>query len=223
LATSKKLHVEARLDQQSDYVDVWVLWAAIRIITKGPRPANSASFDLGMRDNTQDLGAVTYPSVTSSVLDEAAGEFVQNMGASGKVAPVATLSPKGVRAVVKAGWAFQREVWSHNFADGYETTGTNKTWTPDTSKPQYLRLTPDATDRIYDLDAPDLRWGSKKAETYNNFRQWIEWNGTRCSDYAHWYWKARWVVNTNLRKQITLNELGVGNITLPKRAHYRAK
>ena len=32
------------------------------------------------------------------------------MGASGKVAPVATLSPKGVHKVVKGGWQFKCDV-----------------------------------------------------------------------------------------------------------------
>jgi hypothetical protein len=221
LLASRKLHVEAKLGETSEFVDVWVLWAKIQILTTGARPANAAPFDLGTRDNTQNLGAVTYLSLTSSVLDEAADEFVDNMGASGKVAPVATLSPKGVHQVVKSGWGFQREVWSHNFADGRETSGTNRAWTPDSSSARYVRLTPDTNDKIYDLDAPDLRWGNKTAETYNNFRQWIEWNGKRCSDYAHWYWQARWRVNRDPKKQITLNKLGTGNITLRTRAYYR--
>jgi hypothetical protein len=221
LEKSAKRHVEVRVGETSDHLDLWILWAGITILTSGPRPAGSAPFDLGMRDNTQDLGAVTYQTVTSSVVNEAAGEFVNNMGASGKVAPVAVLSPKGVNGVVKSGWAFQREVWSRNFMDGRESVGTNKTWTRDTSKPAYLRLTPDANDKIYDLDGPDLRWGSQTSETYNNFRQWIEWNGKTCSEYAAWYWKARWRVDRDPRKQITLNELATGNTNLPARAYYR--
>lgn len=223
LGVSKKYRVEAKLGGVTDYVDVWVLWASIEILTKGTRPARAAPFDPGTRDNTNNLGAVIYKSLTSSVIDEKAGLFVDNMGASGKVAPVATLTPKGVNQIVKAGWTFEREVWSHNWSDGVKLPSTNKNWTRDTSKPNYLRLTPDVDDKIYDLDAPDIRWGQFNCETYNNFRQWIEWNTEKCSDYAPWYWQARWSLNKDQSKQITLNELGTKNIDLPSRPHFPAR
>jgi len=220
LANSRKHHVEAKLGGVTDFVDLWVLWSTVKILTKGTRPANAAPFDKGWRDDTDKLGAVTYPSTTSSVIDEAAGVFVDNMGASGKVAPVAVLSPVGVHAVVKAGWTFQREVWSHNWSDGQKIRSWNDKWTPDTSNPRYLRLIPDGDDKIYDLDAPDIRWGQSHSETYNNFRQWIEWNGDKCSDYAPWHWQARWSVDKDPKKQITLNELGPAEMKLPSTPHF---
>ena len=222
LAASKQFHIEAKLGAGSDSADIWVLWATVEILTKGPRPPNAAPFDTGMRDNTQDLGAVTYESLSSSVIDEKAGVFVQNMGASGKITAVATLSPKGVNQVVKAGWTFERQVWSHNWMDGAKAPGTNDNWTKDTSKPVYLKLTPDGGDKIYDTDAPDLRWAQFTSESYNQFRQWIEWNGEKCSDDAAWHWQARWKVDKDTRKQITLNELGTGGLTLPNKAFFPA-
>ncbi len=225
LIVSKKYHVEAKLGGVSDYVDVWVLWATIEILTKGKRPSNAAPFDPGMRDNTEKLGAVIYKSLASSVIDEKSDPpvFVDNMGASGKVVPVATLTPKGVNQVVKAGWTLERQVWSHNWIDGVRAPNTNDNWTRDTSKPNYLRLEPDVDDKIYDLDGPDIRWGQFSYETYNNFRQWVEWNAEKCSDYAPWYWQARWSLNKDLSKQITLNELSTGNIKLPSNPHFPAR
>jgi hypothetical protein len=220
LDTSRKIHVEASLGGGSESLDIWVVWASVEIKTKGKRPGNAAPFDKGSRDDTDNLGEVQYKSVISSVIDEDKGIFVDNMGASGKVAPVATLTPKGVNKVLEFGWAFERQVWSHNWMDGLPTKQTNQIWTRDTSQPQYLKLKPDSDDRIYDLDAPDVRWGAKTYETYNNFRQWIEWNGTKCSDYALWYWKARWVLNQDMKKQITLNKVDVGNMTLPDKPTY---
>jgi hypothetical protein len=222
-AVSKKYHVEAALGGVADYVDVWILWATIEILIKGTRPVRAAPFDPGTRDGTDKLGAVTYKSLSSSVIDEKAGLFVDNIGAAAKVAPVATLLPKGVSQVVKSGWAFEREVWSRNWADGRETKQTNTTWTRDTSKPNYLKLTPDSDDKIYDLDSPDLRWGQMNCETYNNFRQWIEWNKQDCSAYALWYWQARWALNKEPSRQITLNDLGAGNITLPTKPNFPAR
>jgi hypothetical protein len=222
LAISRKHHVEAKLGGVGDFIDLWVLWATAEILTKGTRPKNAAPFDHGIRDDTDKLGAVTFESLTSSVVDEKAGVFVNNRGASGKVAAAATLSPSGVNSVVKAGWTFEREVWSHNWIDGVKALTSNEKWTPDTSKPNYLRLTPDGDDKIYDLDGPDLRWGNFHSETYNNFRQWVTWNGEKCSEYALWHWQARWSVNKDPSKQITLNECGTGNIMLPKGPHFPA-
>ncbi len=182
LAISRKHHVEAKLGGLSDFIELWVLWATVEILTKGTRPKNAAPFDPGTRDNTDKLGAVTYDSLTSSVVDENTGVFVTNKGASGKVAPVARISPLGVNTVVKAGWTFEREVWSQNWIDGVKASSSKDKWTPDTSEARYLRLTPDGDDKIYDLDAPDMRWGNSHYETYNNFRQWIAWNGVKCSD-----------------------------------------
>jgi hypothetical protein len=220
LSNSRKHHCEATLGGVRDYVDLWVLWASVDIIIQGSRPVGSASFDPGTRDKTDKLGAVLYKSITASVIDEKAGRFVDNMGASAKVAPVATLTPKGVNKVIKGGFTFLRQVWSHNWSDGVKTEDSNKTWTKDTSNARYQRLIPDTKDKIYDLDAPDIRWGQRSYETYNNFRQWIEWNLTKCSDYALWYWRARWKLHKDITKQITLNDLNKGNINLPTNPFY---
>lgn len=220
LSSSKKLHVEAKLGDTKDFVDIWVVWATVEIQMRGKRPVNSAPFDAGMRDNSSNLGAVSYETPFASVIDEEAGVFANNMGASGKVAPVATLTPKGVDRVVVDGWKFEREVWTAEWRDGHVGPGTNTAWTKDTSNPKYLRLKPDGDSRIYDTDAPDLRWGESTSESYNNFRQWIEWNGEKCSDLAPWFWQARWQANKKLDQQITLNQVGPGNIKLPSKPHF---
>lgn len=221
LAASRKINVQAKFGDATDSVNIWVIWASVEIRTKGKRPANAAPFDKGSRDGSDTLGAVQYKSLSSSVIDEEKGIFVDNMGASAKVAPVATLTPKGIGKVVEFGWAFERQVWSRNWTDGSPTKNTNQTWTRDTSNPTYLKLKPDSDDRIYDLDAPDIRWGSKTYETYNNFRQWIEWNGTKCSDDALWYWQSRWKVDLDMKKQITLNDVDSGkHIKLPEKPFY---
>jgi hypothetical protein len=217
LDATRKYHVEATLGGVTESVDVWVLWAVVQILTKGTRPAGAARFDPGSRDNSDRLGAVTYMSAVSSVIDEKAGVFVDNMGASGKVAPVATLLPAGVHDVVKSGWTFERQVKTQEWSDRTSTKATTSVWKRDTSNATYLKLAPDTDDKIYDLDAPDLRWGQKSYETHNNFRQWIEWNGQRCSEDAPWYWRARWQLHRDPKKQIVLNDLGTGNIVLPDR------
>jgi hypothetical protein len=77
-------HVEAALGRVMDYVDLWVFWATIDVKTKGARPNGAAPFDPGARDNSNKLGAVTYKSLASSVIDEKAGIFGDNMGHPGR-------------------------------------------------------------------------------------------------------------------------------------------
>lgn len=197
-STSQRYHVEAELGGVRDHVDVWILWASVTILTSGTTPANAVQY--GARyDGTENLGAQSYDGGNSAV---------------GKVVPVATILPAGVNAVVQAGWSFEREKMRHDFEDGVKDASRWDTaWQNDTSDASFQRLTPDTDDKIYDRDAPNIsNFGqSDSYERYDNFRQWVEWDGTRCSDYAGWYWKARWKVDQS--PQVTLKEVNSGEIS----------
>ena len=223
--TSRRYHVQAELGGKSDSLDVWIIWATIEIRMTGQVPQNSAQFHPSMRDQTQRLGAVTYESMSGNMYGQT---YVNNIGASAKVALVATLTPNGINEVVTSGWSFRRELWVHTWVNGRpEPPGTARlsqwttAWIDDTSNADWLRLTPDGGDRIYDLDAPDIRHSLRSYEGYNNFRQWIEWNGEMCSDYAPWFWQVRWQAHRDQSKQILLNQAGNGNITLPDKPFFR--
>jgi hypothetical protein len=223
--TSRRYHVQAELGGGSDSLDVWIVWATIEIKMTGQTPQNAVQFPAGMRDESQRLGTVTYESMFGNNYGQA---YIRNMGASAKVAPIATLTPSGVHQVITSGWSFRRDLWVHTWVDGAQQSPGNthgSQWTTaridDTSPAMWLRLTPDSGDRIYDLDAPDIRHGNRSYESYNNFRQWIEWNGERCSDYAGWYWQVRWQAQRDQRRQIILNEVGSGSMTLPNESYFR--
>jgi hypothetical protein len=209
-AASKKFHVQAALGGVSDSVDVWILWATVTNNTSGTTPANAVQFG-SKYDGTEDLGAKSFDSGKKAV---------------GKVVPEATLTPAGVHNVVKSGWAFKRERMSRDWNDGakdHEGEGSsdywNTTWIDDTSYATFQKLTPDSTDKIYDRDAPNIAaFGSKDAESYNNFREWIKWAGEDCSDKAGWYWQARWKKSAS--PQVELKDVGTGSITLPTKSHY---
>jgi hypothetical protein len=223
---SAKLTVTANLNNTSRSIDIWVVSADVSVLTSGTRPRNAAPFDTGLRDGTDKLGAVTYD--VGVFLPIAPGEVVQVMLAAGKVIPVAKLSPRGVETVVKSGWAIEREVKCHDWRDGFKVESTKAWqdgWTRDTSGPAYLRLQPDDAGQIYDLDAPAVLYGDASFETYNNFRQWVEWNGERCSDYVTWHWWARWHLTKPKERQIELQDLGAGGPTraLPRRPVYPKK
>lgn len=135
---------------------------------------------------------------------EVCGAFVVNsfsMGenARGQVVAVAELAPTGVGRVISAGgksglFKFRRKVTSHDFVDGKKFVSKKSFagWVDDDSQPTLLTLDPGPDDKLYDTDGPDLPVGAASSETYNNFRQWVEWAGVPYSSYGDWFFRARW-------------------------------
>lgn len=209
-ANSKKFHVKAELGGVKDDLYVWILWADVTVLTSSTTPANAVQFGASY-DGTENLGAISYDS---------------GKQARGKVVPVGTITPVGVNAVVKGGWSFERQKLRRDFKDGVKIPSRwDMSWQPDTSLARFQKLIPDANDKIYDRDAPNIaNFGQVDSyERYDNFRQWVEWDGTRCSNYAGWYFKARW--KKDQAPQVTLKEVDSGEISpLPTETdnHYPA-
>ena len=209
-SSSKKHHIEAELGGVKDDLYVWVLWVEVTILTSGTTPKNAVQFG-AKYDGTENLGAVIYDG---------------DKQARGKIIAVAKITPDGVHDVVKSDWSFKRERMSHDWNDGNKSSpgnGANNywntSWVDDTSYACYQKLTPDTDDKIYDRDAPNIAaFGTDDAETYNNFRQWAEWGGDVCSDKAGWYWKGLWKKSS--APQVTLKDVGTGDITLPDKSHF---
>ena len=178
---ASKATIKVEYGETTRTIEIWIVSATVEILTKGPRPKGAAPRDPGTRDDTEKLGAVTFQSGFQNAINDSIAEddsdpkhWVFSTGASGKIIAVATLKPPGVSKVIKAGWTFRRRIMAHDWQDGIKVEGTKiwtATWADDTSKPRYLRLTPDDGDKIYDLDEPDIRFGRFSSETYNNFQQ----------------------------------------------------
>ncbi|OGP79420.1 MAG: hypothetical protein A2V86_01760 [Deltaproteobacteria bacterium RBG_16_49_23] len=217
---SKKYHVEAELGGVKDYVDVWVLWATITILTKDTDkiPKNSAKFH-HKYDGTEKLGVRYYNNGNA---------------AAGKVAPFAIITPKGVHEVVKSGWEFKRECFARVWKGGKKFRpgdGPDDYWNTkwvhenDTSRPRFLKLIPDSEDKIYDIDGPNIEGKTTyDVEIYYNFRQWIEWkegtDGKFCSAYAPWYFKGHWRSVVRDPPKVTMVDVGKGNTKLPDRSYF---
>ncbi len=77
-------------------------------------------------------------------------------------------------------------------------------------------LTPDLDDKVYDTDAPNLGSAAHSYETYNNFRQWLEWNGSPASDKSPWFFQARW-----REGNVTMKEVGPRHIQLPDKPFFK--
>jgi hypothetical protein len=225
-----KVTITAEYGETTRSIEIWIVSATIEILADGPRPKGAAPRDTKTRDGTEKLGPVTYPTgvqvgINDSIADDDpdSSHFVAAIGASGKIIAVATLKPAGVSKVIKAGWTFRRQIMAHDWQNGTKMKGAKtwtKTWADDTSNPRYLRLTPDDADKIYDLDEPELRVSRFSSETYNNFRQWIEWNGETCSEFAPWFFQAIWRAKADTTAQIELNKCDKGKIELPDKPRY---
>jgi len=207
--SSAVFHVRAELGGVSDELAVWVIWSSVQILTSGRRPANAQAHPpppLG--DGSDRLGAIEYDSLAQRQV-------------AGKIVAVATILPRGIHNVVISGWVLRRERWTHDWIDGTRSNPGNgrknqwnTAWVDDTLAAMSM-LTPDLDDKVYDTDAPNLGTALRAFETYNNFRQWLEWNGSRASDNSPWYFQARWQ-----NSRVTLKDVGVGNIRLPDTAFF---
>jgi hypothetical protein len=226
-----KVTIKVEYGETTRTIAIWIVSASIEILTAdGPRPKGAPPRNAKSRDGTEKLGPVTYPSgvqvgINDSIKDDDpdSSHFVAAMAASGKIIAVATLKPAGVSKVIKAGWTFRRQIMAHDWQNGIKKEGAKtwtKTWADDTSNPRFLKLTPDDADKIYDLDEPELRVARFSSETYNNFQQWVEWNGETCSEFAPWFWQAIWRAKADTTAQIELNQCDKGKIELPKAPKY---
>lgn len=150
------------------------------------------------------------------------GSMSMGENARGQVVAEATVTPKGLLKLTSDAkkfhsWKLRREVTSHDFINGVRSSHKKafKAWVADDS-PEKMQAIDIPNDKIYDTDGPDLQSSTISSETYNNFRQWLEWEGFSCSEHASWYFKSRWK-----NQKVTMKEVGAGNIDLPKSAHYR--
>ena len=114
-------------------------------------------------------------------------------------------------------FSIRRQLTAHDYVDGAPNKHKKSfgDWLDDTLLAMQV-FTSVSNDELYDTDAPDLPVATQTAETYNNFRQWLEWDGRPCSNYAYWYFQARWK-----DQQVTLKDVGQGSITLPQQAFYK--
>lgn len=203
-STSQLYRVQAALGGVSDEVNLWIIGANITIMTNGQVPENAPRFG-NLFDSTENLGAVTYDNGNK---------------AAGKIVAIAKITPEGIHNVIRNGWSFKREKMGVRFENSTPNPRW-QTWVDDTSQPNFLNLLPDSSDQIYDIDAPTIGgadWFNTN-EVYINFRQSVEWNGEKCSDYAYWYWTARWMFSA--QPQVTLMEVGRGTQAIPEHSLFQ--
>jgi len=190
---------------------LWTLWADVSVLTKGPRPPQAKPWSAGALIPTgSKCGAFEVPALS------------MGKNARGQIVAVAKLFPRGIGKIIHAAgkhalFNIRRELTANDFVNGAPSHHKKsfKVWADDTLT-EMQALTSVFNDELYDSDAPDLPPATQSAETYNNFRQWLEWEGRPCSNYAYWYFQARWK-----DQRVTLKEVDQGGIPLPQQAFYR--
>jgi hypothetical protein len=203
--------VTASIGASTQSLVLWTMWAEVSVLTKGPRPPQAKPWSAGMLVPGPDqCGAFEVQS------------FSMGKNARGQIVAVAKLLPRGIGKIIHAAgkhalFNIRRELTAHDFVDGAPSHHKKsfKVWVDDTLATMQA-LTAVFNDELFDTDAPDLPSAMQTAETYNNFRQWLEGEGRPCSNFAFWYFQARWK-----DQQVTLKDVGPDSITLPSQAFYR--
>lgn len=126
-----------------------------------------------------------------------------------------TLTPAGVGDVIKTGWDIKRLRMCRDKDDGKKSTQYwDNNWVNDDSHDSDELLKP-VNNQIYVIDSPNISCvgNNVSSETNNNFKEWVEWNKTRCSDEQKWYYKGTWKAGNP--ETITNHAVGIGHMTLP--------
>ncbi|MPZ33645.1 MAG: hypothetical protein GEV13_22095 [Rhodospirillales bacterium] len=203
--------IAASVGMSTQKLALWTMWADMSVLTKGPRPPQAKPWSEG----------VPFPGPDQCGAYEVQA-FSMGKNARGQIIAVAKLLPRGVGRVISAAgkhtlFNIRRELTAHDYVDGapHKHKKSFGVWLDDTLLTMQVH-TSAALDELYDTDAPDLPVATQTAETYNNFRQWLEWDGRPCSNYAYWYFQARWK-----DQKVTLKDVGQGSIALPQQAFYK--
>jgi hypothetical protein len=204
-ASSAETTVTASACSSNFTANIWVLWSTLSILVAPPIPPNAPPFF----PETQTLGVIAYDSGNE---------------AEGQICVVATVTPTGANAVngLNVGWQIIQNRMSHDFTNSApDTYYYDTTWQPDGPNPPYDTTNLDASNNIYTIDNPSIGRASSlsTAETYNNFYDYLTWNGQTCSNTNNfWYWEGRW--NSTNTPQVTFTNLGTGTINLPTTSFY---
>ncbi len=203
--------VTASIGTSTQKLVLWTMWADVSVLTKGARPPQAKPWSEGE----------PFPGPDQCSAYEVQS-FSMGKNARGQIIAVAKLLPRGVGKIILGAskhtlFNIRRQLTAHDYVDGAPNKHKKSfvDWVDDTLLAMQV-LKSVVNDELYDTDAPDLPVATQTAETYNNFRQWLEWDGRPCSNFAYWYFHARWK-----DQQVTLKDVGQGSITLPQQAFYK--
>lgn len=200
-ATSQEYNIKPTINSKGleHTLNLWVIWATITIDAAGADPSNAPAFppgeiggqSLGLQENAK-KNAVAFNNCQA-----------------------AKVTPAGVHNALTGGFAMKQQRISHDFKNGAPNPQYfNTSWVSDGPETGFYTTKPDSSDKVYAIDGPDDGdFTTTSYDTYNNFRDWADWNGAKCASDANWYFQAGW--NVKKTPEIYFASGGTGQITLP--------
>jgi hypothetical protein len=129
---------------------------------------------------------------------------------------VAQMTPSGIHKVISGGCVMIQKREIHDFANiNQQGQFWDTGWVADGPGSPFYTTQPDSADKVYAIDNPSqfLQTGETQDDEYGDFRDHLEWNGTKCSDHAYWYFEAGAKQGAN--PVIYFAQGGTGQITIP--------
>lgn len=218
-----KTTVKATVGENSDQVNIWVIWSEITIRMAGETSEDSTAKHPEPGFGGQVLGPLTDEDHLLGLTE-----------AIGKIEFVATILPAGVHEVIQTGFNLHQWVTGKWFDNGALTQNIDQEDNPAANRKD---LTPNNDDKIFYVDGPTAGLGfdvNHTTEKYNSFSGWVTWNDEVISDsnQGKWHYFAR--IDDDLdaahrqadgsgNDDTELNDLGLGNPALPANAHYNPR
>lgn len=193
--TAAKTSVSATCGSSSESLDLWVIWASVVIQVSGQIPAHLPPFQY----NNRQCGVYVLSNPVRG---------------GGNMLAKVTLSPAGIGGIV-SGWDIKRLKQECLVVDTVDKIRDIQ-WQDDDKSNDDEILTPQ-NDMIYAVDSPNLGLFSDypDANVFTrviNFKEWVEWNGVKCSDEAFWHYRGSFFY---LSQKILGHELGIGHVQFP--------
>jgi hypothetical protein len=195
--------VTASSGSSSATVSVWVIWGTVSFLFSGMTPSNAIPLWTNLAP-----GATNGPSDLMSYMPgyvlgvQYYTNLVNHPGtwAAAKECATITLSPPGIHSVISNGWVVIHETMLHEFKEGIQNIADglySDDWTYDGPNPWRCTQSPDANDKVYSIDAPNIgqnAWGATNSyEIHQDYQTYLQWNGTLCSSTNnYWHFEAGW-------------------------------
>ncbi len=203
---STNIVVTATCGNTSSNASVWIIWATISYQFTNANPSPLLFSFYGQ-----------FPDETLGV------EFFSG-AYYGKMCATATVTPTGIHNIIPSGWVFRQfkneDAYENGVLDEAKSTSeidsTPSTPSVNTINPAIPAI--DSNDKIYLIDSPSLPQlnGLSSEETYQNFKDYIMYNGAPCSDTTYsWHWFARQKTSS-----VDLKDLGPDNLKFPTKTFY---
>ena len=219
---SAKVPVKATLGSKTESVDIWVLWADLKLSSGGALSStNAVSRPLGL----------AFPRL-GALSDEANfADGLTDSETAGQVEVIGKLEPADVYQIFDdpSGWKFEQKVTAGGCAHG--AIGSPLIDSPDDPEVAFTDTIPGQDNQVFFIDAPTVGLGfqiNHTAERYRYFTVRLLWDGDEAAPVLKWYYFAAVdddldAANKPRNVDTVLNELGSGSRPFPNACAFQPR